>query len=96
MGTNNTGRPVTTFEISSSRLVEALGMYGIVPRKTYVMTHLPSIPHALMRHFLRGYIDADGSFSIRAKEGVIFGVGAFNKEIVEEIQSWFVEEIGVS
>jgi endogenous inhibitor of DNA gyrase (YacG/DUF329 family) len=44
----------------------------------------------------RGYIEADGSFSIRAKEGVIFSVGAFNKEIVEEIQNWFVEELGVS
>jgi endogenous inhibitor of DNA gyrase (YacG/DUF329 family) len=94
--TNNQGKPVTSFEIGSKYLVEALNAYGIVPRKTYVMTRLPTVPHSLMKHFLRGYVDADGSFSIRAKEGVIFGVGAFNREIVEEIQNWFVEEIGVS
>lgn len=95
-GINNLGRPVTTFDMGSKYLVEELGKYGIVPRKTYVMKHLPSIPHAFMRHFLRGYIDADGYFSIVAKTGARFGVVSFNREIVEEIQDWFIKELGVS
>ncbi len=95
-GTNNLGRPVSTFDIGSKHLVETLGTYGIVPRKTYVMKHLPSIPHPLMRHFLRGYIDADGYLSRSAKRGARLGVVAFNREIVEEIQDWFIQELGVS
>lgn len=62
----------------------------------YVMKRLPSIPRTLMRHFLRGYIDGDGYFSIRGKTGACFGVVAFNREIVEEIQDWFIKELDVS
>jgi Mor family transcriptional regulator len=95
-GTNSLGRPASTVEIGSKHLVETLANYGIIPRKTYIMKHLPSIPHTLTRHFLRGYIDGDGYFSIGAKTGARFGVGACNKEIVEEIQAWFIQELGVS
>jgi Mor family transcriptional regulator len=95
-GVNNRGRPVSTVDIGSKSLVEALSHYGIVPRKTYVMKQLPSIPHALMRHFLRGYVDADGYFSVRAKYGATFGVVALNREIVAEIQEWCIAEVGVS
>jgi intein-encoded DNA endonuclease-like protein len=59
------------------------------------MMRLPSIPHALMMHFLRPFIDADGYFSL-TKVGARFGVSAFNKEIVEDILNWLVEVLGVS
>jgi predicted DNA-binding protein YlxM (UPF0122 family) len=95
-GINNLGRPVSTFDMGSKYLAEELGKYGIVPRKTYVMKHLPSIPPLLMRHFLRGYIDADGYLSIRSKTGARFGVVSFNQEIVAEIQEWFIKELDVS
>ncbi len=95
-GTNNLGRPVSTFEMGSKHLVETLGTYGIIPRKTYLMKQLPSVPPPLLRHLLRGYVDADGSFSIRIKGGARFSVGAYNREIVAEIQERFVGEIGVS
>ncbi len=93
-GIDNVGRPVSTFEILSKHMVEALDKYGIVPGKTYVMEHLPSIPHTLMRHFLRGYIDGDGYLSDE-ETGAGFGVEAHNKSIVEEIQNWFIQELGV-
>src|SRR5260370_4667688 len=95
-GINNLGRPVNTFDICSRYLVVSPGNFGIVPRKTYIMKHLPPIPPTLMRHFLRGYIDADGYFSISAKAGARFGVVAFNREIVEEIQDWLIKELAVS
>jgi Mor family transcriptional regulator len=95
-GVNNLGRRVSTCDIGSKYLVETLGKYGIVPRKTYVMKQLPSIPHSLMRHFLRGYIDADGYFSLRTQGGARLGVVALNREIVAEIQDWFIAEVGVS
>jgi Mor family transcriptional regulator len=94
-GTNNHGRPVSTVDIGSKYLVETLGTHGIVPRKTYVMKRLPSVPHALMRHLIRGFIDADGYLSLRVEAGARFGVVALNREIVAEIQDWFIQELGV-
>ena len=94
-GVNTHGRPVSTCEISSARLVEALGAYGIVPRKTYVMKRLPAVPQTLVRHLLRGYVDADGYFALRPTGRVTFGVGSYSREIVEEIQEWCIAEIGV-
>jgi hypothetical protein len=48
-----------------------------------------------MRHLLRGYVDADGYVSLHAKGGARFGVVAFSREIVQEIQDWFIQELGV-
>ncbi|MGO8949289.1 MAG: LAGLIDADG family homing endonuclease [Ktedonobacterales bacterium] len=95
-GMNNLGRPVSTLEIGSQHLVETLATYGIVARKTYVMKCLPTVAPLLMRHFLRGYVDADGYISLRIKGGARFGVVSFNREIVEEIQNWLMQELGVS
>jgi Mor family transcriptional regulator len=95
-GVNNRGRPVSTVDIGSKYLVEALSTYGIVPRKTYVMKQLPSVPDTLMRHFLRGYVDADGYFSLRILGGARFGVVALNREIVADIQERLIAEVGVS
>ena len=93
---NSLGRPVSTLEIGSQYLVEALSSYGIVPRKTYVMKQLPTIAHPFLRHLLRGYVDADGYISIRPTYGATVGVVSFNKEIVEEIQNRLIQELGVS
>ena len=82
-------------EIGSQHLVETLGRYGIVPRKTYLMKHLPEVPSLFMRHLVRGYVDADGYLLLRPKYGATFGVVSFNREIVEEIQNWLVEELGI-
>jgi Mor family transcriptional regulator len=95
-GINNLGRPFSTFDMGSKYLVETLSQYGIVPRKTYVMKQLPAVPPLLMRHLLRGYVDADGYFSLRIQGGARFGVVALNREIVAEIQEWFIAEVGVS
>jgi hypothetical protein len=88
-GINNHGRPITTLAIGSKFLVETLAKYGIIPRKTYIMKHLPPVPEHLMRHMLRGYIDADGYFSRIEDYGARFGVAAFHREQLEEIQDGF-------
>ena len=49
-----------------------------------------------MQHLLRGYIDADGYLTLRPKYGATLGVTSFNREILEEIQNWFIQEHGVS
>jgi intein-encoded DNA endonuclease-like protein len=90
---NNSGRPVSTIDIGSKYLVETLSQYGVVPRKTYLLKSLPDVSTNLMRHLIRGYIDADGYFGIRASGTAFFGVSAYNIEIVEAIQDWFMQEL---
>lgn len=47
-------------QIHSNKMVNDLGKYGIVPRKTFKICDLPNINNNLMNHFVRGYFDGDG------------------------------------
>jgi hypothetical protein len=47
--------------ISSKVLVGDIIQLGFGPNKTYDELHLPNIKEELMRHFIRGYFDGDGS-----------------------------------
>jgi hypothetical protein len=53
------------FAVSSREMVADLSRYGIVPRKTATVG-FPTLPRDLERHFIRGYFDGDGGFSISA------------------------------
>lgn len=87
--------------INSKILYEDLGNYGIVPNKTYKELSLPNLPNELMRHFIRGYFDGDGSFtySVRKpnpknREKNYRVTAAFNicgklDNIFIEMQKWF-------
>jgi hypothetical protein len=59
--------------ITSSKMVEDLKRFNIVPRKSLIYT-FPKwmITHPLKHHFIRGYNDGDGSFYVpRLAEGKI-------------------------
>ncbi len=49
-------------DLASSRLVEGLIKHGVVPNKTKVL-QAPKLPQRLIRHWIRGYFDGDGSVS---------------------------------
>lgn len=55
--------------ITSKRIFNDLGKFGILPRKTYTYT-MPQwlIDHPLVHHFIRGYMDADGSYTINKRK----------------------------
>lgn len=44
-------------------LADKLAQHGIYERKTSTATFPTTIPYHLMKHFVRGYMDGDGSFS---------------------------------
>lgn len=62
-------RTLTTYkkyvrlEIKSKLLSDSLKNLGVVERKTFTLNKLPNIPNNLLRHFIRGYFDGDGSLS---------------------------------
>lgn len=47
----------------SKYLCEKLAEYGLYQAKTYTL-QLPVLEESLMRHFIRGYFDGDGCFSV--------------------------------
>ena len=47
----------------SKHLCEKLAEYGLYQAKTYTL-QLPILEKSLMRHFIRGYFDGDGCFSV--------------------------------
>lgn len=55
--------------IISNKIFNDLGKFGITPRKTYTYT-MPQwlIEHPLINHFIRGYMDADGSYTINKRK----------------------------
>jgi len=62
--------------ITSPRLREGLMRQGITERKTETCS-FPEIPEAYLRHFIRGYVDGDGSFGLYCSGGV----GRYNLSI---------------
>lgn len=49
-------------DITSTKLCNDLVNLGIGYNKSYVNLHIPKMPENLIRHFIRGYFDGDGSF----------------------------------
>jgi hypothetical protein len=47
----------------SKHLCGTLASYGLGQAKTYTLT-IPKLNNELMRHFIRGYFDGDGCFSV--------------------------------
>jgi intein-encoded DNA endonuclease-like protein len=52
----------------SKKAFDDLGRFGITPQKTYSYT-MPQwlVEHELVRHFIRGYMDGDGSYSFNKR-----------------------------
>ena len=50
-----------TFKFSNSHIVSSLINLGITHNKLKSRTSIPNIPHSLIRHFIRGLFDGDGS-----------------------------------
>lgn len=62
-GKEITGHGSIGVDISSAILVNDLVELGIGYKKTYSDLTIPNIPENLIRHFVRGFFDGDGSIS---------------------------------
>ena len=58
----NQGHSACRLIIGSRKIVDALSNYSIVPNKRHIL-EFPDIPEGLVRHYIRGYFDGDGSIS---------------------------------
>lgn len=98
-GSFSTNKKEARLFITNQYLGELLSeKYGIIPHRTDCNNVLNAIPDNLMRHFLRGILDADGSFLcyqcndhgyMMNKYNVDF---SSNTEIVNFVQEYFIKQ----
>lgn len=78
---------------NSKQLFDDLGEYEIVPNKSLTLKNLPNIDRKLMRHFIRGFFDGDGTVYITKKNNKLhFGfygtyvfIGKLKKYLEKEL-----------
>lgn len=49
------------YKVYSEEFMQNIISLGVVPNKTYTNLHIPKMDESLVRHFIRGYFDGDGS-----------------------------------
>lgn len=63
-------QPSVYLSVPSTSLARVLmDTYQIPPRKSFIDPRYPSVPDAFAGHFVRGYLDGDGSVGIYGTEG---------------------------
>jgi len=91
--THNNGKPSIShmghLAIYSNELVRDIKSHGFHSRKTFTISK-PNLTGDLMRHFIRGYFDGDGSFSFNLKtkrntSQIVSASEKFQKFIINEL-----------
>jgi hypothetical protein len=78
--------------LCSKQLCADLIKLGCVPRKTFGC-QVPDLPDRLLRHFFRGYVDGDGSFSRDSRSWHFETVGS--PKLISAFQDWLVLSLGL-
>lgn len=83
-------KQVTILQICDKELINDLRtLYNIQPRKTYDTNfEFPNIPKEMERHFIRGFIDGDGSIGTRH-----FSMICNSPKFAEQIKDKFLEAV---
>ena len=79
---------------SSKKMGEDLVKLGVVPNKTLILKSLPSIPDNLMKHFIRGYFDGDGSVYL-TKDNTIKTAFYGTHDFINSIQDFLIKELNL-
>lgn len=78
----------------SEKLISDLNKYGVIPNKTFKLNKVPVLPNELIRHFIRGYFDGDGTVYID-KDGIKFGFYG-QHDFLQDIKKILVNELDLS
>lgn len=73
--------------IGHKKLAELLKPWGVIPNKTYNFIP-PNISDDLLPHFLRGWIDGDGTIRVRCRKSSYIRLTG-NKEAL----NWFIDNV---
>lgn len=62
------GTIIASLEINSAKMVKDLAIYGVIPNKSLILKP-PNLSEHLIRHWIRGYLDGDGSIIPKLANG---------------------------
>jgi DNA-binding CsgD family transcriptional regulator len=98
--TQNKGSPNTYsyFRINQKEICEQLISLGCIPNKSLILEFPTKVPTNLIRHFLRGYSDGDGSISKnKLKHGIntIWSI-ASTKQFCREVATILKNQLNIS
>lgn len=89
---------LSRIDIHNKQIVYDLSKYGVVPNKTKIIEWnklTDNIPTNLVRHFVRGYFDGDGSWKYY-KNRITFNVcSASIYNFLEHLQNWLILQLNV-
>jgi hypothetical protein len=91
--TDHKRKSMATIQFTSQKTKEDLQKIGLGPKKTTDLAY-PKINKELDKHFIRGFIDGDGSFHYKREILVFSLVGT--KSILESIQQILEEELEIT
>lgn len=93
------GRSTYVLRVHSSLMVTDLQKYGVIPNKTgQEQFPLSMLKDDLVHHFLRGFFDGDGWFSLSYHNNVPkFAIGfAKNIKMLTDIRNYLHEQLGIT
>ncbi|MBY0062367.1 LAGLIDADG family homing endonuclease [Priestia aryabhattai] len=93
-GKSYTSKPQYILNVFSKQMIEDLKNWGVVPRKSLIVTFPNSLSEEYYNSFILGYFDGDGSISCSNEKWQISLVGT--KEFLERIQEILINRCGVS
>ena len=83
------------FAVHSLKMAQDLEKYNIVPRKTFLINKMPTVPRQYIRDLIRGIFDGDGTVYILTKDQKLrFGFYGTH-DLIEDIISHLHNEIGL-
>lgn len=83
------GTTIATVTINSTKMIEDLSKYNIVPRKSLILIP-PNIKTEFNKDYIRGYFDGDGTIY---KSGTNFIIGFVG---TKEILNWIKQELSIN
>ena len=89
---------VTGFSAHSKKMVSDLHKWGVVENKTFKTVFLKHESPDIIRYFIRGYFDGDGSISIGSKVGNKYANISIcgSRSFLLEMQSFMINELGLN
>lgn len=94
---NVNAQPFHKLFINSRPLSDSLAKHGCVQAKTHILDKLPEMEESLLRHFVRGYFDGDGSVwhSLVGSGNKVNLSFTGNKPFLINVQEILVKELGI-
>lgn len=90
---NNEGQPLCRVQLTSQKTVNDLIDKGCFKQKSLILKPPKKVPETLIRHFIRGFFDGDGSIIKtynKKQDRIIYGINfTSTKEICEWLQQIF-------